>query len=177
MGQVETLQSLLKTSEVMINAQNKHKQTLLHVATRQDRQAVVGLLLNLSPMYVSLADEDGNLPIHYAAAKASVTIMELLLLKDNVDQINANNKHKQTPLHLAAKELRHKTIEFLLHQPFIDVNVRDDDGNLTIHYTAEPDLPEKKLELSFRDPKVVDDWHQQLFENLNNIVISTKTMQ
>lgn len=69
---------------------------------------------------------DGSLPIHYAAAKGSIDVIELLLdqstdaFKIN-DQVNAIDNENQTPLHRAAQKGR-EAVSYTISLKNISIN-------------------------------------------------------
>jgi ankyrin repeat protein len=91
---------------------------------------------------INVKDNDGETPLHRAAASGLGGDLTELLLSNNAD-VNAKNKEGLTPLHWATKN--GGTIEIgLLLARGADVNARDNNGYTPLHYVGpgRPDVTE-----------------------------------
>lgn len=84
---------------------------------------------------------DGNTPLHYAAKKGHIGIVDFLISK-NVD-INAKNISNSTPLHEAVR-YGHVEVAKLLLQAKADPNSCDSNGNTSLHLVM-PEASRSKL--------------------------------
>jgi serine/threonine-protein phosphatase 6 regulatory ankyrin repeat subunit A len=87
-----------------LNTKNNAGKTALYYAVKNDRREMVASLLKNGASCM-LSDDDGNLPIHAAAAYGTskgADAMIDLLVKNNTTCINASNRDGNTPLHIAA---------------------------------------------------------------------------
>lgn len=115
----------------------------LHDAIRKDDHAEVERLLE-SGKDVNAKDEDGNTPLHLAAAAGHPQMIELLL-KHGAD-INARGENGQTPLLSALievggypdkdREKRYSASAILLINRGADVTVTDSRGKTALHQAA-----------------------------------------
>jgi ankyrin repeat protein len=80
---------------------------------------------------VNLQDENKNTPLHAAAKKGCVSMIDLF------NSVNANldiqNKSGETPLHIAVKNNR-KDIASKLMELGSDINIRDNSGKKPLDY-------------------------------------------
>lgn len=97
----------------------------LHFAASEGCAEKVSALL-LSGMSLFLKDEFGFMPIHYAALRGHVTILEKLLAAMNIssertpsaDIENYPNEMELTPLHIACRERHIEAVDLLLRHGF-----------------------------------------------------------
>lgn len=93
----------------LFSATEKDKRgfTILHLAVIKQRFPIVRWLTKqaFSALLVRIADNNNNLPLHYAALRGSKKMAQLLL-KKNKDMLNLRNISGATPLHVAAFEGR-----------------------------------------------------------------------
>ena len=107
---------------------------------------------------VNARDEDGDTPLHAAAAAGdNPDVMRLLL--DNGADVNARDKGGNTPLHFAAAGDNPNVMQLLLERGAI-VDVRDKEGGTPLHAAAtegNPDvmrlLIKKGADLDARDER------------------------
>ena len=86
-------------------------------------------------------DENGMLPLHYAAAYGTSTGVLDALFEAYPNSIRARERNGRTPLHLAMvnahRQASPAVIRFLLSIPDTDVvNMKDKEGNLPLHLLA-----------------------------------------
>jgi ankyrin repeat protein len=88
-------------SVVDVNTWNKQEGTLLHTAANGwlDCPQLCDILWKHS-VKIDAVDQDGNQPLHLACRQSHTKIVKWLLQHDA--DINAMNKYKQSPLHMAA---------------------------------------------------------------------------
>ena len=94
-------------SIVGIQTQQSQSRNLIHVMAVQQIPVPENVLLkviSVDPSLVSVSDESGNTPLHYAALHANKQNMHvfLVLLKFHPLGVNQRNKEGDLPLHLAA---------------------------------------------------------------------------
>lgn len=110
---IEAFNKILKACEKispqdLLNAQNFARETALHQAVRGNEMIMVRRLVAMPGCDVSIADAQGNTPVHTAAQLQSSQCLEALLtrpvngVRSAVSQaINSYNYDGETPLHLA----------------------------------------------------------------------------
>ena len=120
-----------------------HSSSLLHTATSK------GSLEYLSDKIISqninVTDENGQTPLHIAAAKGHIKSMEKLIETRGVD-INIADKSGCTPLHLAVEYGSIEAVKLLLGVEGIMVNKKNNDHSTPLHlavrYAEEKIVPE-----------------------------------
>lgn len=102
---------------------------------------------------INHADGLGMTALHYAAAKGSVDVIELILSQDGCDVDPINRIAKATPLHLALQlpdsdpELRRHIVESLLDAG-ADINIADKNGDTVLNIAST--MGDKDLEAMVR---------------------------
>ncbi|CAL1686852.1 unnamed protein product [Lasius platythorax] len=79
---------------------------------KEGNEAKVREILNGEPTLVNTLDEDGLLPIHWAADRGHVGIVEYLI--GNGANVNSQDRDGQTPLHYAASCGHAEAVKYLL---------------------------------------------------------------
>ena len=135
-GDVETVQQLVD-SGADVNAVIKRGRTLLHTVADGwlDCPELCDMLWKDGGR-IDAVDEDGNQPLHLACRQSHTKIVKWLLCHD-VDT-NAMNKHKQSPLHMAAggrKDCPDLCKDLLDHGA--NTNVFDENGDQPLHLACK----------------------------------------
>jgi ankyrin repeat protein len=86
----------------------------LHEAARKCLDEIVAVIIQKSPRQTYSRLENGNLPIHTAAAYGSVPCLQAFL--DHGADINVKNEASKTPLHLAADAGQAEAAKFLINR-------------------------------------------------------------
>jgi len=144
----KVVELLIKDPGVKVDAKTKFGFTALHLVAegdenpdrdlgstrpQEDRCKVVQMLLQaqrtLRPSdggcHLNRSDDFKRFPIHYGVECNSVEVVEELLKWDDID-INAQDIHGLTPLHLATRskaDNREAIVKLLLHVKNIDINM------------------------------------------------------
>lgn len=119
-----------------VNIQNAQTgQTLLHMisALASDKSDRALYLLLERQADVTIADAQGNLPLHYAVQNKDIDIIKKLLDANKDVTINAKNKIGKTPLFFAIQSNNIEIIDFLIQQG-ADPNIVDYQGNNMLHH-------------------------------------------
>lgn len=128
---------LIETAGANVNQQDDKGRTALLLAV--DRGHIENEKeLILKGANVSIADYNGDTPLHVAAEPVNNSTRSIELLCASGADITARNKQWATPLHKAAKyniEAIHAIIKY--GQGKININQQDKDGNTPLHYAAE----------------------------------------
>jgi ankyrin repeat protein len=138
---------LLLDRDADVEAQDNRHSTPLHLALFYHRRwnaesfnAVATLLIG-SHSNVNVRNNKGQTTLHLAAECGCYNIVRFLLGRDA--DVNAQDKHHSTPLHLILgnwppryiKEL--KDVAMLLIKSGADINIRNDRGQSPLHVAAE----------------------------------------
>jgi hypothetical protein len=105
----------------------------LHIASRLGYDDVAKVLLDLCK--VNLQDEDGYTPLHHAAEKGHIKVVQLLLDKSG-PQINIRSNSQSTPLCLAASK-GHETVVKLLIDRGANLEAENEVGRTPLLWAAE----------------------------------------
>lgn len=144
---------LLRRHKCNMKATDTHKRTAMHIAAHEGHELVMKSLLLTDPGLSELADGDGCLPLHLAAAKGHHTLVDLLL-KDRMSEtsarmskgtksfnINDRCSNGMTALHHAIKNAPSRLAQISVAQTLIDhgmdLNTRDDLGQTALHLLAK----------------------------------------
>lgn len=123
---------LLADSDLDINFQNAHQESLLHTVIKYSFTKLLDKIIAEKPN-LDLSDKDGNTPLHNATLELNNDIIERLL--NARANPNLVNKQKSTALHEATKSSQINIIKLLLENMEDDsVNGVDLEGCNILHY-------------------------------------------
>ena len=132
-----------RTVELMMShgadtsAENKYRQTPLHIAADgwNDCPEICEILLK-HHSEINARDVDGNRPLHMACKRGHARTVELMM--SHGADTSAENKYRQTPLHIAADGWNDcpEICEILLKH-HSEINARDVDGNRPLHIACK----------------------------------------
>ena len=110
------------------NVTNKQGNTALHIACQNNNVDFVSLLLTLQsdPMIVN---NQGELPLHLAVTQ-SIKVTNLVIASENV---NAQRKNGDTPLHIACQHQNVKIILHLIEELQCSVQIVNNDDDSPFH--------------------------------------------
>ncbi|RYP38952.1 hypothetical protein DL767_002391 [Monosporascus sp. MG133] len=108
----------------------------LHAAAREGKVTVVESLLNADPKLARLKDDDGRLPIHWAASSNQLAIVLLLAQQKDFDPDVEKDDSGWTPLMIAASVKDGDAIVDLLLRKGADVNRKNNNGQTAMHLVA-----------------------------------------
>lgn len=100
-----------KQKKFSIDVEDTERNTLLHLAVKQDNLIAVQELLT-NGANVNAENIDWNTPLHLAVQKGNVAILQVLLT--NGANVNAENKDQNTPLHLVVQKDNLEIAQLLL---------------------------------------------------------------
>jgi phosphate transport system substrate-binding protein len=115
-----------------INAADREGRVPLHVAAKENHEAVVMTLLDRGAQ-IQPVDREGRTPLHVAAEWGATAVARLLL--DRGAQVNVADKEGMTPLHAAAGE-NHESLVRLLLDRGAQVNAADRESVTPLHAAA-----------------------------------------
>ncbi|KAG6429289.1 hypothetical protein SASPL_107337 [Salvia splendens] len=142
-GQLKVVRHLISSYEAMIESVDNRGNTALNIAAYRGHLPVVELLTRARPSTASLTNNSGNTFLHMAvlgflAPGFKRLDRQLELMKQLVsgsfvsmeDVVNVKNKEGRTALHMAVIEnLQSQVVELLMSMRYINLNIRDSDGN------------------------------------------------
>jgi ankyrin repeat protein len=133
-GHDKTVQTLIK-AKANVNARRKEfGSTPLWVACVDGHLKTVNFLID-AKADVGIADSRDVLPIHLAAEKGHLDILELLLGKKS-DSIHAQNQNGSTPLHAASNTNKLNAVALLLANK-ADPETQDFFGKTALDYASD----------------------------------------
>ncbi|KAG6363000.1 hypothetical protein INS49_008095 [Diaporthe citri] len=107
----------------------------IHAACREGKLATVQSLLNAEPTLSKRKDDDGRLPIHWAASANQLDITQLLAEHKGFD-VDVQDEIGWTPLMIAASvKDSERLVEFLLSKG-ADPNEKNNTGQTVVHFVA-----------------------------------------
>ncbi|XP_055349555.1 E3 ubiquitin-protein ligase MIB1-like isoform X2 [Paramacrobiotus metropolitanus] len=128
-GDVIKCEDLLKRPDVNVNGVFSGH-TAVQAAAQNGHVDVLGMLLKVKAD-VEIEDKDGDRAIHHAAFGDEAGIIELLARVGAAD-LNARNKRKQTPLHIAVNK-GHVAVARALLQFGCHASLQDSEGDTPLH--------------------------------------------
>ncbi|ARE67533.1 SWPV2-ORF281 [Shearwaterpox virus] len=85
---------------------------------------------------INCKDNYGSIPLHYAAKKSELPVIDLLISNTN---INSRNNRNNTPLHYATFYNYPSVVMRLLFKG-ADITIRNDDGKTPLEYVCKPHI-------------------------------------
>ncbi|KAK8186813.1 ankyrin repeat-containing domain protein, partial [Phyllosticta paracitricarpa] len=107
----------------------------IHEACREGKTVVVESLLNANPKLANRRDDDDRLPIHWAVSYNQMPIVRLFVQTKNFD-VDEQDGSGWTPLMMAASLKDSDELVDLLISRGADVNIKNNNGNTALHFTA-----------------------------------------
>ncbi|KAK6160368.1 hypothetical protein DH2020_003749 [Rehmannia glutinosa] len=141
-GQVEVVKHLILSYDILNSVDNLGN-TALHLAAYRGQLSVVEILTSASPSSASLTNNYGDTFLHMAVSGFSapsfrrmdrqIELMKQLVSGNLInieDIINVRNNDGRTALHLAVIDnIQSDIVELLMSVRYINLNIRDADGN------------------------------------------------
>ncbi|XP_030368515.1 ankyrin repeat domain-containing protein 55 isoform X2 [Strigops habroptila] len=132
--QVDTVKLLLKMG-ANINTQDACGRTSLCLATYLGwLEGCISLIRNGAKQ--NIPDKNGRLPLHAATAEPDVRLLNVLLQKSNLNEINHQDNEGMTSLHWAAFHNRPQHTQTLLHKG-ADLTLVDKDLKTALHWAVQ----------------------------------------
>lgn len=116
---------------------NHHWNPLIYAA--KNGKIVIAELLGSNQHYITLKDDVGNLPIHYAVLNGHEDMLRVFLRykKKNKLDLTAKNNEGNPPLHLAVLHNQFDIIELLLkHEPEL-LNIKNDHNETALKLSCD----------------------------------------
>eukprot|EP00003_Mantamonas_plastica_P031538 TRINITY_DN8255_c0_g1_i2.p1 TRINITY_DN8255_c0_g1~~TRINITY_DN8255_c0_g1_i2.p1 ORF type:complete len:2544 (+),score=1029.55 TRINITY_DN8255_c0_g1_i2:319-7950(+) len=136
---VEQVNAVLRQGKELVDNVNEQGRTALHVCcamkTQDDRKVEVCRLLLRAGASVHQQDQDGNYPLHLAAASGSGDVVKLLLDQPNI-LVEGANFAIETALHRACQQGHFGAVSALINRGRADVEARTLDGVQALHLAA-----------------------------------------
>uniref|UniRef100_T1ILR7 Ion transport domain-containing protein n=1 Tax=Strigamia maritima TaxID=126957 RepID=T1ILR7_STRMM len=134
-GHVDAIKCLLKHGADIFAVDKNDKSAVYWAAEENHLESLVILLQEpKAKELLARPDRFGNTPLHVAAMKGYLSVVQYLLDQDA--QIDHKNEDEQTPLHFAAKHGKTKVVRELLKRKQPIVNDEDEDSNTAMHLAA-----------------------------------------
>lgn len=117
-------------------------QGILHFACRHGRLELLKVIMERPGVNVNLKTREGLAGLHIACHEDNVDVVDALLQSSHTDVNICDGSNFRTPLHVAAMQGNQASLKRLLDVTGIEVQAKDADGYLPVHYTAgHPVLP------------------------------------
>ncbi|KAI4332976.1 hypothetical protein L6164_017837 [Bauhinia variegata] len=114
-----------------------HGNSALHAAIATENLALLNHILEKRPELMYLRDEDGGLPLHYAAFLGYLLGVRALLKKSTLTAVEWNKKGN-CPIHLACKEGNVQVVKEFLQQEWpIGTNLLNKKSQNILHVAAK----------------------------------------
>ena len=107
--------------------------SLLHLAAHNGWKDMAVLLVKKFECPVHCQDDQGHIPLHYAANYGHFEVVEYLAsLYDPTEK----NKHGSTPLHFACSNGHLKTVRYMIKEVSCNPSCTDESGSTPLHYAS-----------------------------------------
>ena len=113
LGDLPTLTALIKEDKSSIELQDNSGNTVLHFAAYYGQAALISALIEYNAQ-VGTKNNKGALACHCAAVRGNDEALKILLSKDRISQLEAQDNDGNTPLHLAAYAGHSSTLKTVL---------------------------------------------------------------
>jgi ankyrin repeat protein len=127
---------ILQTKKVDVKLRNGEYKTALHLAVEQGFLKVFDVLTIDQDESVTTYDRDGNSLLHVATESGNEDIVEKIIAKLTVDDVNYQNDAKQTALHIAAKKGHATIITRILAVQGVKLSLKTKAGKTALHLAA-----------------------------------------
>ena len=111
-----------------VNSQNAYGDTPLHLACANNKSDIVEYLIEKRKCDVNISNQEGKLAIHIACRQSQAIVK--LLCGSN---INHQDNHGNTPLHIACSSHNYDTIDYLLQQQTCRTDLPNNVGDFALH--------------------------------------------
>jgi ankyrin repeat protein len=143
----DLIDAILDTGKIDINGgDNKYGRTPLHWAIMGTNRDINARHLIRKGADPTIADEEGDTPLHYAVLYAEKIKEINLILENFLVDINCRGDKGRTALHHAIEARNVITVRYLLKKG-ADPNVADENGATPLHLAAEKDYDYDTTEL------------------------------
>ena len=160
-GQIEVVDCFINEFNCSADIKGTDGCSLLHLACQQGHLELIEHLVTnykLDSM-IQESDNDGNIPLHYAALGGNSEVATLLISKYH-SPVNHQNNKTETPLHLACIKGHLTFFQTLVEEYKADINVIGVKERNLLHYACLNDQ---------------DDLAQTLINTFNFSLVSTDT--
>lgn len=111
-------------------------QSILHLACRHGPLQLLKDVLERPNANVNVKTSDGLAGLHIACRADKIAVVEALLQSPDIDINIRDGENSRTPLHIATMQGNQAPMKMLLDMAGIDLQSRDIDGSLPVHYAA-----------------------------------------
>ncbi|KAL0766109.1 hypothetical protein CaCOL14_011307 [Colletotrichum acutatum] len=123
----------------------------LHTAAREGKVSIAETILKTEPKLAAREDDDGRLPIHWAASSNCIDIVILLTQSRSFDP-DVQDGSGWTPLMISASLKDGEDLVNLLLQKGADVNLKNHNGQSVMHFVASKNNLDVAKKLLGHDP-------------------------
>ncbi|GBN59406.1 Ankyrin-2 [Araneus ventricosus] len=137
-GYLEILQELLRSPDIDVNRKNYYGVVALHIACAEGHMEVIKMLLAVKDIDVNAADRKyGFSPFMRASMRNHAEVVKILLNTPGI-KINNIDASGRTALHHAASSGHEETVQVLLKDRRISVNIKDNlHGHTALHLAVD----------------------------------------
>ncbi|XP_042012806.1 ankyrin-1-like [Salvia splendens] len=142
-GDIAAFQTLVQQDPSLVDQVSfARSRNLLHIAAASGQVEIARMLLTVAPDEMCWwVDDQGMNPVHIAAMRGHVGVLEVLLEHD-LSPARERLHRGQTVLHLCAKHGQVQTLKFLVEKLESLVPVKDDDGETVYDLAVRCDQDE-----------------------------------
>ena len=132
--QLQNRQAALTLTTAEFKATTNHNVTLLHVAAYHGWLDFIENLKDNSAF--NCRDSNGCVPLHYAAAGNSLSVIEYLINEQGCDPVTANNDSSSS-LHIASSKGLLDVVKYFIAVQKCDPTIQDQYRHTPLHYASE----------------------------------------
>ncbi|KAL8150276.1 hypothetical protein V2J09_020084 [Rumex salicifolius] len=122
--------ALEEDENATLNARTTKNDTVLHVASKYGRAAILKLIIGLRPEMVIATNVYGETPMHVACMRGHLHIMKMLMESNQWRAADVDN-HGRSPIYLACYYNRRNLVEYLMQFSWIPGS--EEDGGVCLH--------------------------------------------
>ncbi|OVA05330.1 Ankyrin repeat [Macleaya cordata] len=145
-------EGLLSPVQRLVRMKNKENDTALHEAVRNHRFDIVKLLTEADPVFIYLANNEGETPLYLAAEEGLYDCVVQIL--QTCPSSAYGGPHGRTAMHAAVSSDNSDITKILLEKKPATIQEGDNNGRTPLHYAAQLNLHKRVVQLLDFDSSV-----------------------